>query len=442
MALSANTVLEVRTTGADTNGGGFVTGASGTDWSLQNGAQYAVADGVTAGTTTITSATANFGTDVVGNIMYVQGGTGSVTAGWYQITVRNSATSVTVDRSTGLTAGTGVTLNIGGAFLSPGIAASIMTVQGMLCYVKSGTYSFTSASSNVAAGVIANTAASCAWIGYNTNRTFGNTDTQPVFQTNVSTATQIQSSSLFTNITFDGNSQTSSKLTSTGCNLVYCTIKNFNTASSSGTPGMAYACTVTANSATTLFASAFYCEAYSNTATPFSGGQSDCLAYCLSYSNSGASTDGFAPTSMATHLNCIAVGNGRNGFTGATFQMNCINCHAQGNAGQGYTSTRMIFLWGCSGYNNSGGNYTVSGTTVMVFSFNAITAGDPFVDSTNSNFALNNLTGRGASMRSAAYASLTANQFPRGLTRTFQDVGAAQSRVPWRALAWNGGISG
>ena len=58
----------------------FVTGASGTDHTLQDAAQYSVTDGVTNGTTTITSATANFGTDVVGNLMYVHGGTGIVAA--------------------------------------------------------------------------------------------------------------------------------------------------------------------------------------------------------------------------------------------------------------------------------------------------------------------------------------------------------------------------
>ena len=90
MALSASTILEVRSTGSDTNSFGFVTGASGTDWSQQDAAQYSVTDGVTAGTTTITSASANFGTDVVGNLIYVQGGTAPVTAGWDQITVRTN----------------------------------------------------------------------------------------------------------------------------------------------------------------------------------------------------------------------------------------------------------------------------------------------------------------------------------------------------------------
>src|ERR1043166_7369624 len=117
MALSANTVFEVRNGGSDTNGGGWVTGSSasgGTDWSQQTAAQYSVTDGVTAGSTVITSATAAFGTDVVGNIIYVQGGTGAVSSGWYQIISRTSSTTITVDRLTGLTSGTGVTLKIGG----------------------------------------------------------------------------------------------------------------------------------------------------------------------------------------------------------------------------------------------------------------------------------------------------------------------------------------
>ena len=99
MALAAACVWEVRTTGASTNGGGFKTGASGTDWSQQATAQYAVADGVTNGTTTITSATANFGTDVVGNLIYVSGGTGSITADWYEITATTSSDAWWVEAS-------------------------------------------------------------------------------------------------------------------------------------------------------------------------------------------------------------------------------------------------------------------------------------------------------------------------------------------------------
>ena len=62
MALSAATVCkEVRNTAdfagaSDTTGGGFVSVASGTDWSTQVSAQYSVTDGVTTASATITSA--------------------------------------------------------------------------------------------------------------------------------------------------------------------------------------------------------------------------------------------------------------------------------------------------------------------------------------------------------------------------------------------------
>ena len=81
MALAAASVFEVRTAGNDTNGGGFVTGAAGTDYSQQDaknsgGADSSVTDGVTAGTTTVTSLTAAFGTTIVGNIIYIGVGSG------------------------------------------------------------------------------------------------------------------------------------------------------------------------------------------------------------------------------------------------------------------------------------------------------------------------------------------------------------------------------
>jgi hypothetical protein len=116
MALSAQTAWEVRpTNGSDTNGGGFVAGSTGTDWSTQNAAQYAKTDIVTNGTTTITSATSNWGTDVVGNIIYIAGGTGSLAGVWRQIVTRVSASNLTLDASTGLAASTGCTGNVGGA---------------------------------------------------------------------------------------------------------------------------------------------------------------------------------------------------------------------------------------------------------------------------------------------------------------------------------------
>lgn len=133
---------EVRTTGADTNGGFFSSARSGTDYSQQDAAQIAVTDAVTDGTATITSATANFPTNLPGNGCYTAGGTGSITAAWYEVVTRNSSTSITVDRSTGLTAGTGVTLNCGGALATIQKGLDKM-VQENTVWIKATTWTIT-----------------------------------------------------------------------------------------------------------------------------------------------------------------------------------------------------------------------------------------------------------------------------------------------------------
>lgn len=135
MAISTSTVWDVRpATGSDTNGGGFVTGASGTDWSQQASPQYSVTDGVAVGTTTVTSATAAFGTDVVGNIANIGGA-------WFQIISRTNATTIVVDRN--VTTGSGLTIKIGGAFATISQANSVATANNQIYF--QGTYTVTTA---------------------------------------------------------------------------------------------------------------------------------------------------------------------------------------------------------------------------------------------------------------------------------------------------------
>ena len=138
-AISANTLWHVRPSGSSTNGGGYIVGSGTTDYSQQDAAQVAVTDGVANGTTTITSATANFTAAMVGNTIYISGGTGSISANRYQIATRVSATEITVDRSTGLTTGTGVTLNVGGALDVLATAESAMVADNDIS-IYSGSY--------------------------------------------------------------------------------------------------------------------------------------------------------------------------------------------------------------------------------------------------------------------------------------------------------------
>lgn len=428
MALSANTVVEVRANGSDTNGGGFVTGASGTDWSQQAAAQYSVTDGVTAGTTTITSATANFGTDVVGNILYVAGGTGSVAAGWYQITARTNSTTITVDRSTGLTAGTGVTLKIGGALASPAIGSLAATVAGMTIWVRGdgGTYTISSASTNVTGGCVS-LSASVSMRGYNSTR--GDYGTRPLLQADgtITTFTLLAVSTfgLVESINVDGNNRTASRGIASASQgiAVYCGAMN---CTNNGFSGSATFCFATGCSTQVAFSasSASFCVAYSNTVSGFSAGANATISWCLSINNSGATSDGFQVASNQIVANCTAYGNGRHGFLVSNRSTKLFNCVSYGNVngfsdgGNGYSQP---LFYNCA----AGGNITADyvspiGATQKV---NVVTlTANPFTNAAGGDFSLNNTAGGGALLRGAGIPGA----FPAISTTGDLDIGAAQ----------------
>lgn len=437
MTISANTVLEVRLTGSDTNGGGFVTGASGTDWSLQNAAQYSVTDGVTNGTTTITSATAAFGTDVVGNLIYVTGGTGAVVAGWYEITARASATSITVDRVTGLTAGTGVTLKIGGALASPGQASAIAQVAGMTVFIKynASPYVATTASTNVAGGCVSGTSQT-AYVGYDTNRTvfqWPPPANRPTFQIGsaVSTATlfgNLNADYICQSIILDGNSQTSSKGIQSSGNFYHLKAMNCTTSG------------IVQNSA----ARVILCEATGCTTLPF---QCDFAFWCVSHNNTlgtTVGTGGFQGSNQGVYYGCLSYGNNCNGFAGADLIINCVaygngvhgftawnsglvpvyvNCIAENNTLWGYQSnSTTMSLINCANTANPSGRVSAAGK--LWADVNPITqsAGSFFNNAAGGDFTLNNTTGRGALCRAAGFPT----SFPVPALNNYLDIGALQ----------------
>ncbi|HEY2253340.1 MAG TPA: right-handed parallel beta-helix repeat-containing protein [Planctomycetaceae bacterium] len=214
MSLSSTAFFEVRPgAGSATNGGGFVPGSSGTDWSQQNAAQYALTNGVaTTGNATINTASAS--ADMVGNIVYVAGGTGAITGAWYQILSQVTGTSITLDRSTGLVTGTGVTLNIGGALDLCATAEPLLTA-GMTLWIKAtGTQTLTNPI-NLTAGGDA-TSGPITWQGYHTTR--GDHDgTRPLITTATNSKDLIRSTA--------------------GAPINYRVWDNLNFSSTAGTPG-------------------------------------------------------------------------------------------------------------------------------------------------------------------------------------------------------------
>lgn len=181
-ALPVGSTWEVRpTVGTNTNGGGFVLGASGTDMSQFNNKNAAACsscqsatinisttDAVANGTTTVTSATGNFSAAIVGNILNFSGGTGSLASGWYQVVTFTNSTTIVLDRA--IAAGTGITMNIGGA-LSTIAQAVTNKVQGNTIYVKAtGAYTVTT-TQNLVAGDGGTGDTATTFIGYTSTRT-------------------------------------------------------------------------------------------------------------------------------------------------------------------------------------------------------------------------------------------------------------------------------
>jgi hypothetical protein len=140
-ALPAATVWEVRTAGSDNNGGGFVTGSSGTDRSQSNTAFCTATDLVLVTTTTATSATCPFSAASVGNLIHITAGTG-FTPGFYNVQSVTVVTA-TLDRAAGTMGSTGGTFALGGAVQSPVTAAAAVTAGNTIWLKNDGTYTVT-----------------------------------------------------------------------------------------------------------------------------------------------------------------------------------------------------------------------------------------------------------------------------------------------------------
>lgn len=442
MALSANTQIEVRTGGSDTNGGGFREGATGTDWTLQNSPQYASTDIVTNGTTTITSATANWGTDVVGNVIYIAGGTGSIVGNWYEIMTRTSSTALVVDRSTGLTSGTGATGNVGGALATPGGMGEFVNkvgISGLRFWIRSGTYTLTSVTNNVSGGsFLLTTADNMKFEGYDTTR--GDRGTMPVFHAGVLTSFIVVSGGTtrngckFVNLEVDGNNNTSVRGFTDGgrrsffvlCTARNCTNNGFNFSGGvpilycvsighSGQPGFNVASSV-----------ALGCVARNGTSTGFQFVNTTVFDSCISCNNTGATTDGF---SSVRALNCVAFGNGRDGFRitnteGNTFSINCI---AEGNGAWGFNGTAALraLMFSNRTFNNTSGgiNTNLLGNDAVEID-NQVYTSTAFTNSAGNDFSLNSNPTGGALSRAQGFPTT----YLSTSTTNYPDIGVSQAQ--------------
>lgn len=151
MALAAAMKWTVKTGGSAANSGGFTVGASGTDYSKQDSAQFSVTDlAIDAVTNTkVTSSTIGFDATSPGNTIIVSAGSG-FTTGTYEI-LSVAAGVATLDRAVGTVGSTGGTAKLGGAKARLDNCDGVV-VAGNTIYVEGGTYSSTTTNTLTADG--------------------------------------------------------------------------------------------------------------------------------------------------------------------------------------------------------------------------------------------------------------------------------------------------
>jgi len=477
MSITATAIWECRTTGDDTNGGGFDPKVSvpGTDFSQQNTPQITFSDLVIGNpsNTTVTSAGNPFGATSPGNFIHVTGGTG-FTVGWYEI-LSVSGTTATLDRVVGTAGSTGGTGKLGGSMASPGKVAGLMT-GGNVCYIKNtGTYTITSTSAGVPNSVIvppqgvSNTAPTM-FVGYNTTRTVTNTDVGPTINMGAgggsSPSAVIQLGNppqVFRNVTLTNTSAFSNwvgvqitNATGTGGFVVERVQVNNLVGGFQILPGQI--------SDIRLFSCyAFGCTSYGY--NPQQAGITFVQCTSDTCGTIGANASGFLlQANNILCVQCLAINNNGSGFDQNIFNVSggmFIDCDAYNNRGSlpngcGFiTGTGVMILVNCAAfgnqYNDIRDNLDLTPNffnrviacacqTYTTASFNIIsnlTTGPSVgvqVMGALSNSPWNNPGGKDFSLNSVQGQKCQGQGFPRNFlnipTASFWDIGAAQHQVP------------
>lgn len=462
-AISSATTWEVRpTVGASTNGGGFVTGASGTDYSVQNSANSggnngSTTDAVAAGTTTITSVTASFTSAIVGNIIYLAGGSGSLTATRRQVVTFTNSTTIVVDAT--VATGTGITMNIGGALDLAQTANSFATANNVVYGKSTGSNTFTSAMT-IALDSSAAPATPYSFIGYTTTR---GDNGQVTWTTSTNSITLIE----FTQAK----------------NVIF---QNINFTTSAGTPGKGINAKTTGNSFQIFLINCKLTGFTIGITGDFNVDWSIDGLFVINTRITGCSSHGIINTGTTYLLGTILDNNGGDGLRwstgspwtshtvvilksilykntgnglnvigtnsgGTTFptftidhsniSTNTVSGVLMGNVNNpGAQITNSIFdangAYGIDtsgssgslpilGYNNAFYNNTTAATRGVFAGIGTITlSGSPYTNLATLNFALNNTSGAGAALKATAFPGVMQS----GGTG-YADVGALQSQA-------------
>jgi len=374
MALNTNTDWEIRTTGLQTNGGGFANLNPGisVDYSQQNSPQLSLSDiSTNVAGTQLTSVTGGFTQDMEGNCIYLTGG--GATAGWYQIPNGGyiNTNNVTIDRSAGASK-TGVTGNVGGAFkiggtLDSDFFASSQKVAGNVIYIKSGTYTLGESISIAVAGT---TTTPICMIGYQSSRgdnPIGNN--RPII--NCGSSYSIASSGNYWqlhNLIFTGSASNVINHQAGGGGFVYYNCKITNTSGTSGRNA------VLISAGTNIFISCEFsstngngvnitaivnrfinCYLHdSNKAINDSVGNNQFISCIIANCTTGSSPAGFVISSNICIFGCVIYNCTTGIVGGTTTTVTCVNnIIANCTTGASWTTEQKLNFWDFNCWNNT-----------------------------------------------------------------------------------------
>jgi hypothetical protein len=442
MAISGAIVWEVLAAGSDLNGGGFKTGAAGTNYAQQTGAQKSGADLAMHATTAnkVNPAGAGVAAADVGNVIYIASGT-DWTPGWYEITAQDGTYwTLSTSHAGGTCSAAGnanaATYKMGGAFASPGILSTVVTIHGQKAWIGPGTYTLASATAGTTGPIVLSGASNYKIEGWQSTR--GDLGTKPIIT--VPANDSIQNIALVTlagndsarcqtviNLKVDGKNGgtgtgingfnlTGSYNAAVLCDAINCDQANTLYGFSRGklVSCLAQDCGV----GFTLYIFAFACEAYSCNANGFVPAVGRAL-YCISRLNGGV---GFLGTWNCEFVNCMADGNAGDGFDAIGNTSLCINCISSNHTTYGFDAGSGVLIR-CAGYNN--GN-NVNGTPVVNIAFKTLTS-DPYTErngDATEDFRPNTAANGGALLRAAGL--LVPSQQANGNL----DIGAVQHADP------------
>lgn len=449
---SNNSVFEMRpTNGNDSNGGGFVSGASGTDFSQQNSAQYTFTTLASSNGTTnpcvVSDTNHNFVASDVGNIMQITAGTNWTTS-FFQI-VSVAANNATLDRACGTAASlTNGTYAVGGALKTFSKLNTALNIFGSaVAWVKAESIITTAATITLNPTVISS--GNCCNISVNGYTSSRGDNGQVTIQASGSLSNNpvvnLNGSIQFINFTIDGNNQTTTRgilLSANNVTLSNCVVKNTTALygiSVTGANALIDRCTVTANTVSNAIVTTnavthiMYTIAYSNTlsSNAFAGsGSRIVIDHCIAANNTGA-VPGFLiqmSQGYSLFISNVAYNNGGDGFLFQQGQQGTgrfLNNISYGNGGFGINTANAIVTGYFYGdYNSYGSNTSGNLNNMPAGSHDVTLTADPFVLGASLNFSLNNTSGGGANLKGVGFPGFIASAVP---AQGHLDIGTFQS---------------